>query len=670
MMSSMLDRRVSGVALLLLPAGLMAYLAFNAGGYFPTAAAFAAMVLAVVLALRVAGSTAPFEGWNPWLVVGSVAVALLGLLTLLSAAWSHAPESALLAFDLVLLYALAMVLFGAIGHTRVRLVWILRVLAAAIFVVCGIALITRLLPHVWPTSANIANNRLSYPVTYWNVLGLLVVFGILLCAHFASQAAEPLISRAAGAAALPVLASTLYFTFSRGSIGVCMIGLVVYVLVARPRGLLSALLTAVPATAIALKVAYDANLLATLDPTTVGAVQQGHHVAIVVAICAVAAGFARAVLGIALDRPLRRIRLKPATAKRTSRIGWSVLAAAAVIAAVALSGKISHEYHLFLKPAAPGNTSDLRSRLTDPGNNGRIVLWKVAWHEFNAKPLLGQGAGTFQDSYLQHRTTTEYVVNAHSLYLETLDTLGIVGLVLLLVAILSVLIRTAIRARGPDRPLYAAVFALILAWAVESGVDWDWQMPVVTIVVFALGGFMLARAPATTAESGGSEAAGHPSALLSSPFRTAIGVVCLLLAVAPAYVWLSQRKLNQADTAFGNGNWRVATDDALSSVSILGIRPEAYELIAYSDLHRDMPGLAIRAMRKAVSLDRNNWNYAYGLALMEAAGGLNPLPEARRALTLDPREQLAQVEWETFKGDTPPEWPGDAKTIADALTSL
>jgi len=58
----------------------------------------------------------------------------------------------------------------------------------------------------------------------------------------------------------------------------------------------------------------------------------------------------------------------------------------------------------------------------------------------------------------------------------------------------------------------------------------------------------------------------------------------------------------------------------LSSVSILGIRPEAYELIAYSDLHRDMPGLAIRAMRKAVSLDRNNWNYAYGLALMEAAG--------------------------------------------------
>jgi hypothetical protein len=39
---------------------------------------------------------------------------------------------------------------------------------------------TRLPPHVWPTNANIANSRLSFPVTYWNVLGLLAPFGIVL----------------------------------------------------------------------------------------------------------------------------------------------------------------------------------------------------------------------------------------------------------------------------------------------------------------------------------------------------------------------------------------------------------------------------------------------------------------------------------------------------------
>ena len=52
---------------------------------------------------------------------------------------------------------------------------------------------------------------------------------------------------------------------------------------------------------------------------------------------------------------------------------------------------------------------------------------------------------------------------------------------------------TLARARGPDRPVYAAVFAVLLAWAVHAGVDWDWQMPVVTIVFFSLGGFVLAR---------------------------------------------------------------------------------------------------------------------------------------------------------------------------------
>jgi hypothetical protein len=39
---------------------------------------------------------------------------------------------------------------------------------------------TRLPPHVWPTNANIANSRLSFPVTYWNVVGLLAPFGIVL----------------------------------------------------------------------------------------------------------------------------------------------------------------------------------------------------------------------------------------------------------------------------------------------------------------------------------------------------------------------------------------------------------------------------------------------------------------------------------------------------------
>jgi O-antigen ligase len=669
MIPLMLDsRRVSGAALLLLPAGLTAYFAFNAGGFYPAPVAFVAVVLVLLLVLRAIGSTSPFEGAG-WMVGASGAsLGLFALLTLLSASWSHIPGEALAEFDRVLVYLLVMVLFGTVVRSRARLVWILRALAVGIFVVCGCALTTRLLPNVWPTSPSFVNSRLSFPITYWNVLGLLAVMGIILCCQFTSDEREPAVSRIASAAAVPVLATTLLFTFSRGSIAVCIMALVVYALVGRPRGLMSAVVAVGPATAVAIKVAFDANLLATSDPTALSARSQGHHVAIVVVACVLAAAAIRAVLSMLVDPRLERLTIPARHRRRVALAGWITVGAIAVIAIIGLSGTVSRDYHKFLKPLGNYST-DLRSRLSDPSNNGRLEMWRIAWHEFKAAPVLGQGAGTFQDSFLEHRTTDQFVVNAHSLYMETLDELGVVGLVLLLAVILAILVRAATRSRGPDRALYAGVFALMLAWALETGIDWDWQMPVVTVVFFALGGAVLARRAPGSATPDAPGDADHRRGL-SPPTRAAIGIGCLVLAVAPAYVWLSQRKFNQAATAFSAGDCRTASDDALSSISILGVEPQAYEVVAYCDIHRDLPNLAIKAMKQAVSLDPQNWNYTYGLALARAAAGLNPLSAAHRALQLDPREQLVQVEWQTFKADTPSEWPSDGRTFADAFTTL
>jgi hypothetical protein len=135
-------------------------------------------------------------------------------------------------------------------------------------------------------------------------------------------------------------------------------------------------------------------------------------------------------------------------------------------------------------------------------------------------------------------------------------------------------------------------------------------------------------------------------------------------------VWLSQRKLNQATTAYQTGNCAGATRDALSSISILSFRPEPYQVIAYCDIQRNFPRLAVQAMTSAVALERGNWNYSYGLALARAAAGQNPIAAAHRALVLDPREPLVQTEWRTFRTDTPARWPRDARTIADAFNSL
>ena len=70
------------------------------------------------------------------------------------------------------------------------------------------------------------------------------------------------------------------------------------------------------------------------------------------------------------------------------------------------------------------------------GLGDRAQYWRVAWRAFERHPLLGSGAGTFDEQWLRYRGSGVSVRDAHSLYLETLSELGVVGL-LLLVALLA-----------------------------------------------------------------------------------------------------------------------------------------------------------------------------------------------------------------------------------------
>jgi hypothetical protein len=652
-------RRVCGAALLALPAGLVAYFAFTSGGFHPGSPAYAGVILCAVLLLRVALAENPFEGstWSLALAAGSLSS--FALLTLLSAFWSHAPGVALVEFDLPLVYALAMVLFGSVAYTRERLEWMLRLLAVAITAVCVCALITRLLPHLWPIRPDIAKNRLSFPVTYWNALGLLAVLGLVICVHVSSELRESRVARVAAAAAIPILATTLFFTFSRGAIACGIVALATYALLGRPRGLASLLLSAGPASLVAITFAFHANLLASPAPTAALAVVQGRHVAIAVLASVLGAGLLRALM-LRGDSRLEEFALGPEVRGRAARIAWVSLPAAALITVIALSGTIVHEYHRFVHSTAPGKAGDLRARLTDPGNNGRIDMWGVAWRQFESRPMVGRGAGTFADTWAQRRATADDVRDAHSLYMEVLDELGIAGLALLVTVLLTVLVRAASRIRGRDRSIHAVLFAVLLAWAIHAGVDWDWEMPVVTVVFFALGGFALARPSVGTSHARTSARRG----------RTLVGLGCVLLAAAPGYVWLSQRKLDDAEYAFSQRNCAAASRAAMSSISVLGIRPEPYEILGYCDLRQGTPSLALAAIGKAISLDPNDWNYRYDLALMRAAAGLDPRAAAWTALKMNPLEPLVQDAWRTFRSATPSQWETDGKAIAGRFTTL
>jgi len=86
------------------------------------------------------------------------------------------------------------------------------------------------------------------------------------------------------------------------------------------------------------------------------------------------------------------------------------------------------------------------------------------------------------------------------------------------------------------------------------------------------------------------------------------------------------------------------------------VRPQPFELLAYCDVRAGRPDLALKAIGRALARDPDNWEYQYGLALVRASAGLDPRPQARAALRLNPESLLAQAAAKAFRTSDPREW--------------
>jgi hypothetical protein len=185
--------------------------------------------------------------------------------------------------------------------------------------------------------------------------------------------------------------------------------------------------------------------------------------------------------------------------------------------------------------------------------------------------------------------------------------------------------------KGRGRSLYAAVFASGVAWALHAGIDWDWEMPAVTFWLFALAGMTLA------ARRGGSPLQ-PPSRLM----RVVLALGCLVVAVTPALVFASQTSLNRAVAGLGRDDCATAIDSALTSLSAVNVRPEPLEVLGYCDSRLGEHALAVRSMESAVRRDPESWELRYGLALVMAAAGRDPVPAAEAAQRRNPLEPLTE----------------------------
>lgn len=591
------------LGLLLVPAALLLVLSFRSAGVGPGATAVAAAAVGALCTIRVAlgGSVAPTRSQ----LVSGGALAALALWSLLSALWSDSTARALIEYDRVLLYLFVFVLLATVPHTAASLRWLIRGLFAAVLTVCLVSLASRVLPGLVPVDSIFDNRRLRYPLESWNGMGLLASLGIVLAVHHTASDREHRVVHLAAAAAVPLLVATLILTYSRGAVAAAALGIAAYVLLARQRNLLPGLLIIVPASLVAAVATFGADQLAGTQPASAAASAQGRTLLVILLGTAAAAALLRTLLA----RTAVQITLSPIVLRR-------VIPA---LAAAGLIGLLVVAVTQHIPQRALANVSDAEGSRRHDDVQGRFrylslnrnVHWDVALDAWSAHPVLGTGAGTFE--LLYDRRPGLYPapqIDGHSLYIEALGELGLVGLALILVVLVPILAALGRRIRGPDRAVYAAALAAVLAWMVHAGVNWDWETTALTAWIFAVGGLVLGRRDPV--------AAPRPRRLR---LRVAAAVACTGLLVVPVLLAVSEQRLQAATRALLSGDCRSAVARADNARAALSVRPEPHTVLGLCALRSQRPTVAARHFERARERDPGQWKPYYGLALARAMAG-------------------------------------------------
>jgi hypothetical protein len=617
----------------LLSAGVVG-LAFASGGYFAGTTGIAVAIAAAALAVAVLVAPSLVLRWSAPLVLAVGAIALFALWALLSARWSHAPARALMEADRALLYALGVALAGLAGTlARVR-----RAAQAALVAALTIAsiggLITRVLPDLWPTPAGMEADRLSYPVGYWNAAGMIGALAAIGCLHLAADGGRRRAVRTVAAAAVPLVAATVVLTFSRGAIAAGVVGVVVALVLARTPGTAAALLATVPTSAVAVGVVLHSDALAAATP------DPGLGPALALAACAVAAGATQA----ALHGWRTRVVVAPRLARGLA-VGAVVVAVGGAVATGAAGAVIERAGDL-TRSSHVVETGDERARLTQLSDNGRIDAWRVSLDAFADAPLNGSGAGTFALDWARDRPGIQELTDGHSLLLEALGELGLVGAGLLIAAI-GALAWGAIRAlRSPARPAAALGLAVLAAWVLHACMDWDWEMPALTLPALAIVA-LVANARGTW--STGARSAGWV------PRSIAVAALACLALVGVGLA-LSQHDVDTAVAAVHANRCPDAVRAADAAMRVGDQRPEPHQVLAICAVHDGDTAAATREIQRAIALDPGDWRLVYDLAVIRALDGRDPRPTMRQARRMNPRSWLLRIAQRELNGATPAAW--------------
>jgi hypothetical protein len=626
----------------IIPFALVVYLALKGGGYEEVVRGEVGIAVSWIVLLGAIVGVLPATRIR---VAGKVGLGLLvafGAWTALGIIWSDSAGRSVSEVGRIAMYASVFVLaLSAQGRDGLRRT--LSAVATGIAVVGSLALLSRFHPAWFPvdeTARAIPNveSRLNYPLNYWNGLAALMAMGIPLLLVIAARARRiPL--QALAAAAVSAIALTAYYTFSRGGaveIGVALIAL----LVLYPRRL-ALLPTLVPAAGGAAILIVAARQRSALDDGlgNAAAHSQGNEmIAIVLVVCA----------GVALIQAAIALAARYEVGPRLW-VSWriavpalvaTVLAAVAIGLALGVPGKLSDDWQTFKDPDVSVGTDS--GRFASVSGNGRYQYWESSVDASAGDRLTGIGPGTWGFWWAENASISGYVLNAHSLYFETLAELGVIGLALIAFLVLWVLGTGVTRAFTAVRnqSLFAAGAASAAAFAVAGLVDWVWQLPVIPVAFLLVAGALLAAGTGLEDEQEQTEEDG--GALPGLVPRIVLGGLAVISFAAIAIPLAGAETISQSQAQVRAGNLSAALDDARTARDIQPYSAAAtVQEALVLELQGDLDGAAAAA-ETATKQESQNWQNWVVLSRIEGKRGNAPaaISAYRRAKSLNPLSPL------------------------------
>jgi O-antigen ligase len=590
----------------------------------------------IVVGLLVLGAAGAAKLGRPLYLVGGLIVGL-ALWSAISSLWSGSMELSVIEADRVLVYLGFFLAAFLIAQTDERRQRFAEGLAIGLALVALLSLGSRLLPHVIEVSHSLGSGpRLRYPLGYWNANGVMFAIAASMLLWMSRQAGWAAL-RWVSVGAMPAVLLAMYFTYSRGGLLALLVASGYLLILSRDRLWLLATLAigAIGALPAVLAVQARSDLAENL-PTS-AYIGQGVTVLLILL-----GGIALALL---LFTGLRRLERRQGglagraleLSRNPALLKWIALVTAVIAlgAAIAVSGRA---WDQFTSPDIQF-PSQPAQHYGDLSGAGRSDFWRVAVDAFGEKPLFGQGAGTYEFSWEQHRSIDQVTRDAHSLYLEAFAELGLVGGLTVLALVGSLLwIGFSAWHAAPEsqRDRYAALNAAMLAFAVGAAIDWFWEIAALGAVFFLAGGVLVAArcAQLKTRSDNGSQ---------PEERRFGLAVAGLALAwfsaVALVGPLLVEHEINASKNAAAEGNLASAIDHANTAQSIEPWAASPYiQLSLLTEFEGDYRAASEQAT-EAIKREDRNWQLYQLRSEIERKAGNKAAAEAdlKRARQLNPR---------------------------------